>query len=115
MSKLSVLKNPAGMTDLKDLGVHPAAIDSEPKMRLHELVTTQNGKVEAGIWECSEGTYRMERTCDEMCYLLEGHWIITGDDGESVELKAGDVVFLPADFKGDSKVIEKVKKVYMTA
>ena len=115
MIKLSVLKNPAGITELKDLGVHPAAIDSAPRMGIRELVTAQGGKVAAGLWECSEGTYRMEKDCDEMCYILEGHWIITGDDGQAVEVRAGDAVFLPLGFKGESKILEKVKKVYMTA
>lgn len=115
MTKLSVFKNPAAMADLKDLGVHPTAIDSQPRMGLKELVTAQDGKVQAGLWECSRGTYRMEKDCDEMCYILEGHWVITGDDGSTVEARAGDAVFLPSDFKGESKIIEKVKKIYMTA
>jgi uncharacterized protein len=115
MTKLSVLKNPAAKTDLKDLGIHPAAIEASPRMGLHEWVKAQDGKVQAGLWECSEGTYRMEKDCDEVCYILEGHWIITADDGHTVEARAGDAVFLPSDFKGESKILEKVKKLYITA
>lgn len=100
---------------LETEGVHPQALeDTSPATANLTIYEDDEGRA-AGIWECTPGTYRIERTSDELCIILDGRWQLTGDDGDEYDLKAGDVIYLRKGWHGTSKVIETLRKVYMAA
>ena len=61
-----------------------------------------------------KGKYRLERATAEFFVLLDGHWILTGDDGDIYDLKAGDTLLLRKGWKGIAEIIETIRKVYIT-
>lgn len=56
----------------------------------------ENGARGAGVFECdpSKTTYKLE--FNEIIHVLEGEVTIEIDNGSRVDLKAGDIAFLPA-------------------
>lgn len=101
--------------ELDDRGAHPRPLDgSAPQISGKRIYEDDKGRA-AGIWQCTEGKYRLERVSDEFCYILTGHWKLYGDDGSEYEVKAGDALYLKEGWKGTSHVIETVRKVFMSA
>ena len=66
----------------------------------------------AGTWECEPGKMKIDLDLMEFCHLLKGHWILTSQSGQVTELKAGDSWIFPRGWKGESEVVETVRKVY---
>lgn len=64
------------------------------------------------IWtkEVSEFPWTYEST--ETCYLLEGEVLVTTENGEQVEIRAGDLVVFPQDLSCTWKVVAPVRKHY---
>ncbi len=48
-----------------------------------------------GVFACDPATTTYELTSNEIIYVLEGRASIALDDGDPVELSAGDLAFLP--------------------
>jgi len=71
------------------------------------------GSPEAGLWECTPGTWECRVTRDEFCHFLSGRCVYTDASGERTEIGAGDAAFFPAGWSGFCRVIETVRKVYM--
>ena len=44
--------------------------------------------------------------------MLEGHIIITPDDGDPVSVKAGDTFVVESNFSGTWQIIESVRKYF---
>lgn len=98
---------------LDELGVHKMAFeDSFPETSIKNIFSENEHT--AGVWECSPGKYQLERKTDEFCVLLAGHWILSGDNGDNYELKAGDTILLKKGWKGTSHIIKTIRKVYIT-
>lgn len=111
--KLPVIKQ-ALEQELKPTGVHPKALDhTTPETAWLEVFMDNEGR-DAGIWECSPGKYRLERESDELCFIMQGHWRLTGDNGDVYEVQTGDVLYLRKGWCGTSEVIETIRKVYMS-
>jgi uncharacterized cupin superfamily protein len=62
-------------------------------------------------WSCDVSEFDWHYDDTEKCYFLEGHVIVTTDEGE-VEIKAGDFVTFPAGLSCHWKVMQPVKKHY---
>jgi uncharacterized protein len=96
---------------IDNLELNPGAISSDwiiagdPKVRSALISQTADGEAFTVVWECSEGTFRWNYTCDETIHFIEGS--VTFDDGSGVLrcVGPGDVVYFP---KGSS-VIWNVK------
>ncbi len=101
------------VNDLEDWGAHKRPLEDTAPHTYGKIYYSDDQGRENGIWECTPGKYRLERPSDEMCYILEGHWILTGDEDDVYELKAGDMIMLKKGWAGVSHVVEKVRKVYM--
>lgn len=69
--------------------------------------------VEAGIWECSPGRWRRQIVQQEFCHFIAGRCTFTPDDGEPIEIRAGDAVVFPANTLGIWDVQETVRKTYL--
>ena len=62
------------------------------------------------IWSKEISEFPWEYDTDEMCYLLEGHVIVTPDGGEPVEIQKGDLVTFPAGMSCTWKITEPIRK-----
>ena len=73
-------------------------LDQRVFIRLHwlEVFGNDEGR-DAGIWKCSAGKYRPERTSGELCCTIFGHLKSKGDDSDEYEVETGDVLYLRQD------------------
>ncbi|MDO8982421.1 cupin domain-containing protein [Cypionkella sp.] len=78
------------------------------------LFTSADGKVEIGVWECTPGRFTADRSASsEFCHFISGKLEMTHADGSKAQLGAGDAIALPLGWKGEWRVIEQVRKLYV--
>jgi uncharacterized cupin superfamily protein len=70
-------------------------------------------RAESGIWTCTPGLWRCELKSDEFCHFLEGSSTYTHDNGEVIEVRPDTLAYFPIGWKGQCRVHETVRKVYM--
>lgn len=71
------------------------------------------GGIYSGVWQSTPGKWRIQYDEWEYFHILEGHSIVTSDEGESFTLKAGDRLILRPGFKGSWEVVETTRKDYV--
>jgi uncharacterized cupin superfamily protein len=71
------------------------------------------GGIYAGIWQSTPGKWRIFYDEWEYFHILEGHSVVTEEDGPAVHLKAGDSHILRPGFKGTWEVLETTRKDYV--
>jgi hypothetical protein len=98
--------------DLEDWGT-PQTI-GEPKCHLNgiQLIENADGS-EGGIWECTPGKFTREIMQAELTTFLTGRAIFHPENGDPIEIEAGDVLFFPENSKGTWEIIETVRKAYL--
>ncbi|MFE7359334.1 cupin domain-containing protein [Streptomyces sp. NPDC057543] len=80
----------------------------------HTLWTSPDGLVEVGVWECDPGHFTATREgYDEICQVLSGTATVDTEGGESVELRPGSTLAMPAGWRGTWQVHETIRKVYV--
>jgi len=67
----------------------------------------------AGIWECTPGVFRREISKREFSHFTKGRCTFIPDNGEPLELRAGDAVYWPADCLGTWHVHEALRKTFI--
>lgn len=67
----------------------------------------------AGTWESTPGTWRVVYDEWEYVRILEGHSILTGEDGSVQHLRAGDRAVIRPGFRGTWEVVETTRKDYV--
>lgn len=67
----------------------------------------------SGIWEATPGKWRISYDEWEYFHILEGHSIVTSDEGDVFDLKAGASMVLRPGFKGTWEVIQTTVKDYV--
>ncbi len=66
-----------------------------------------------GTWRSTPGKWLIRYDEWEYCRILEGHSIITEDDGNEHHLYAGDSFILRPGFSGTWEVVETTTKEYV--
>lgn len=66
-----------------------------------------------GLWHSTPGKWRIHYTEWEYFHILEGVSIVTGADGQSVTLRAGQGWILRPGFEGTWEVVEPTLKDYV--
>ncbi|MCW2984639.1 MAG: hypothetical protein JWR63_2209, partial [Conexibacter sp.] len=78
-----------------DLGAAPITaahvIEGEPVARSVQLTASDDGLVSTHLWDCTAGRFHWHFGVDEVVHILDGEVHVTGDDGETAILGAGDV------------------------
>jgi uncharacterized protein len=111
---IQLLKQPGRIAsgDLEDWG--PA---KEPIGDLISRISGRTGSVEGqpdhGIWECSPGRWRRQIRDAEFAHFLSGRCTFIADDGQRLEIEAGDTTYWPANSMGVWEIHETVRKVYI--
>jgi hypothetical protein len=83
------------------------------QLKCREAVTLADKQVEAGVWECSPGVWRRQVLQAELCHFVTGHAFFTPEEGEKIEIRAGDAVFFPPNSRGVWDIRETVRKTYV--
>ncbi|WP_395021130.1 cupin domain-containing protein [Dongia sp.] len=81
--------------------------------RLRGKAGTREGEPDCGIWECSPGRWRRQVKEAEFTHILAGRCTFTADDGQRIEIAAGDTLYFPAMSMGIWDIQETVRKVYI--
>src|ERR1700722_2382849 len=76
-------------------------------------IPAQDGTTRTGLWECTPGRWRRQVVQAEDCYFLEGECTFTPDNGEPIEIRAGDALYFPANTTGIWDVRSLAKKIYV--
>lgn len=66
-----------------------------------------------GLWQSTPGTWRVSYSEWEYVHILEGHSILSGDDGSVTQLRAGDSLIIRPGFSGLWQVLETTLKEYV--
>lgn len=67
----------------------------------------------AGLWQSTPGCWRIAYDEWEYCHILQGHSILTQDDGTRHDLRAGDSFLIRPGFRGTWEVVETTLKDYV--
>ena len=97
---------------------HPRSdrlVNGNPQRTTWNHFTNRSGEMFAGVWASEVGSWRIEmgETEDEYFYVIEGSGAIIEENGERRSFTVGDVVIIPAGFKGIFEVSTALKKHYV--
>jgi uncharacterized protein len=113
MIDLSSFQALAGL-DLGPRSPKPTSIEGNQMEASVTLARHDGGQVEIGVWECTPGRFTADRsTSAEFCHFIAGRVEMTHADGRKVALGPGDAIDLPLGWKGEWRVIETVRKLYV--
>ena len=90
------------------------SLDGDPRMRELSLATYADGRVEVGIWEITPGRMR-DIEVDEASVIVSGRATIAFEDGRSVDVGPGDLLFLQAGDRTLWTIHETLRKVFVIA
>ena len=100
--------------DLGAMAPKPTTIEGNQMEAAQGLWTSPDGKTEIGVWECTPGRFTADRTnASEFCHFITGLVEITHADGTVQRFGPGDAFNLPLGWKGEWRVIEQVRKLYV--
>ena len=100
--------------DLGPVAPKPTSIEGNQMEAAVTLASHDGGRVEIGVWECSPGRFTADRsTSAEFCHFITGLVEMTHADGRKQRLGPGDAIDLPLGWKGEWRVIEQVRKLYV--
>jgi uncharacterized cupin superfamily protein len=86
-------------------------IEGEPEGSAVILWKSADNKNCMGIWECTPGLFDWTHT-DETATITKGRVTVSLEDGRTLELSAGDVVFFPDGTTSRWHVHETVRKAF---
>ena len=66
-----------------------------------------------GVWESTPGKWRVSYEEWEYCRILAGESVLTGDDGTTMTVRAGDSFVIRPGFSGTWEVVETTRKDYV--
>lgn len=66
-----------------------------------------------GVWKSSPGRWRRQVRQAEFCHFLEGNCTFHPDDGEPIEINAGDVIYFPAASGGIWDIRRDSRKIFI--
>ncbi len=66
-----------------------------------------------GLWQSTPGAWRVSYAEWEYVKILEGHSILTAEDGTATHMRAGDSVIIRPGFSGIWEVVETTLKDYV--
>lgn len=89
-------------------------IGGAPEQSLQNMYASASQDLLSGTWSSEVGKWSVDYSHrHEFCYLVEGHIVLTDENGDSSTFKAGDAFVIPVGFKGSWEVIEPVTKHYV--
>ena len=111
-----VLKQAAALTEseLVDWGPVPEPLGEPVSRTSGQLLHREpDGASETGVWVCTPGRWRCVVQRAEFCHFLAGRCRYRSDQGDLLEIEAGDAAYFPDGWSGECEVLETVRKTYM--
>ena len=110
------LKTFLNLADI-DLGASapkPTSVEGEQREAAKTLYSSGDGLLEVGVWECTPGLFTADRTTSsETCHIISGRVEMKTSTGEKRELGPGDLLVLPLGWKGEWRILETTRKLYL--
>ena len=72
-------------------------MSGDPQAYWAVMWRSPDGELFSGIWHCTPGVFRLASP-GETITLVDGHVTITPEGGEAIEIRAGDVAYIPMGF-----------------
>jgi uncharacterized cupin superfamily protein len=82
-----------------------------PQARSLLLLGSDDGGLDAVLWDCTAGRIKITLDRDQIVHILEGEVTVHERDGRVHDLKAGDVAFLPLGAETEWHVAKYVRKL----
>ena len=76
------------------------------------LWQSDDKRIMSGVWQCTPGKFVWEYTWDETAHISRGRFTVTDQDGHTVSLGAGDLLFIEAGTRAVWEVAETVRKAF---
>lgn len=115
--KMHIVKNTAAIPSdqLDDWGPVGLPEGDGPisQLRGRIMEATEDERVESGIWECTPGRWRRQVVQAELCHFLSGNCTFENDNGETIDIEAGDSIYFPENSTGIWDVSETVRKSFV--
>jgi uncharacterized cupin superfamily protein len=83
------------------------------QVQSESLTSSFNSRTRVGVWECSPGRWRRQVQQAEFCHFLAGECTFFPDEGEPLEIAAGDVVYFPPKSGGTWEIRTASRKVFI--
>ncbi len=83
-----------------------------PQQSVSNYFADSSGQFFAGRWSSTQGKWRVRYTENELCVMVIGSVVLTGDDGAVFSFGAGDAFIVPAGFSGTWEVLVDCTKIY---
>lgn len=112
--KVQKIEQPAAIDVLDSLG-SIEGLPGTPAIQLAGFQQAIPGKedIDAGIFECTAGSYRRSVKQAEVMHILEGSGSFTADGEPPQTFRAGDSLFFEANTQGTWVVESKMRKLYI--
>lgn len=101
--------------DLADWGDQPEPIAGRSRSSGRLLWKSDGGAVEAGLWICTPGSWRLSIAKEEICHFVAGRATYRSDQGEEIAVAPGTVVHFHPGWSGTCEVAETMRVIYMAA
>lgn len=88
-------------------------VEGDPQASAWRHYTSQDGKLLAGLWTCTPGTFHVTYVKWEFCHLLSGSCTIVPEGKAAVTLTAGDAFVLEPGFEGKWVIHETMTKHFV--
>lgn len=113
MIDLETFKHLAAI-ELGEAAPKPTSVEGNQYEAAKTLWASADGTLEVGVWECTPGRFTADRTASsELCHIISGRAEMRTLDGEVRELTAGDLLVLPQGWRGEWRLYETTRKLYV--
>lgn len=104
-----------GVDETWDESAPPAdrIVEGAPTFRTAIHYESPDGRLATGVWEATEGAWRIAYDEWEWCRLRSGRCVVIPDGGEPVPLGPGDALVLEPGFVGVWSVLEACAKDFV--
>ena len=101
--------------ELNNFTNKPTSITNGQQEALKDLWVSADGKIKAGVWECTEGQFTADRSkFAEYCHIISGTALIENDENKTQRIiKSGDLLILPLGWKGKWTITKHMRKLYI--
>ena len=100
--------------DIGPFAPKPTSVEGNQQEASRTLFESEDGSLEIGIWECTPGRFTADRSqSSETCHFISGRIEMRRADGEVRLLGPGDLLVLPRGWKGEWRILETTRKLYV--
>ena len=84
-----------------------------PEQIARNYFSDSSGRFFAGVWESTQGKWRVRYSENEFCYITRGRVRIEHESGRGWTFSSGASFVIPAGFNGVWEVLEPTAKLYV--